>query len=110
MSASSVRAMTSTIALPMAATSKRAVDAMEYPVLSGKLRRALGGDTRQGKAALDAHRAAPHPCAMTRALHALSPALGDLASRPVLRVLPPSPALPRLPIGRASGRERRGQS
>src|SRR3546814_6325847 len=58
MSASSVRAMTSTIALPMAATSKRAVDAMEYPVLSGKLRRALGGDTRQGKAALDAHRAA----------------------------------------------------
>src|SRR3546814_4916919 len=84
MSASSVRAMTSTIALPMAATSKRAVDAMEYPVLSGKLRRALGGDTRQGKAALDAHRAAPHPCAMTRALHALSLALGDLASRRVL--------------------------
>src|SRR3546814_13864813 len=93
MSASSVRAMTSTIALPMAATSKRAVDAMEYPVLSGKLRRALGGDTRQGKAPLDAHRAAPHPCAMTRALHALSLAPGALASPRVLPVLAQSLAL-----------------
>src|SRR3546814_11332680 len=61
MSASSVRAMTSTIALPIAATSKRAVEAMDYPVLSGKMRRALRGDAPQGKPALDADRAGPHP-------------------------------------------------
>src|SRR3546814_15669769 len=94
MSASSVRAMTSTIALPMAATSKRAVDAMEYPVLSGKLRRALGGDTRQGKPALDAHRADPHPRALPRPLHALPLAHGDLPGLPVSPVLSPRLSLP----------------
>src|SRR3546814_15495631 len=81
MSASSVRALTSTIALPMAATSKRPVDAMEYPVLSGKLPRALGGDTRQAKGALDAHSAAPPPSPMTGARHAPPPARGALAGR-----------------------------
>src|SRR5690606_9598803 len=78
----------------MAMTSKRAVEAMENPVLGGKscARFRDGGAPTQARA-LDAGRGAAHPRAMARAAHAFLLALRDLPHPRALRVLAQSLAL-----------------